>query len=406
MTWMESTRFSRARLAAVSGLTEAEVAPARTRGWCAATAAATAASSSSSSTSSARSRPQHGGLAAGARRPPLRRPHPRVPRGVPAEQRRPRSTSASRTSSATTPGWARSQTLIRAAGLPPLDPAAPLRANDLTAFQAAASAPRARAPPRHRIHSTRATSEALRRAAEVQVQLFRDNVEPRISAESATRPSATRALAALAERTVPAIVEITSWLHARHLEHYVLQEVLADIEEVIGAGGARLRSAPVVVFVDLCGFTALTAGAGDRDAAAVAARFEDEVVDRSRGHGGRVVKLLGDGAMLHFETPTGALRASVEIVREVPSRGLPRCRVGAHRGPVVSHNGDLYGSTVNIAARINDYARPGEVLVSSEVLADDGHNDELDLEEIGEVSLKGVPLPVVLHRVRGRSARG
>jgi adenylate cyclase len=297
------------------------------------------------------------------------------------------------------------ESLIRAAGLPPLDPAAPLRANDLKAFQAAAALRVLDLPFDHRLHATRATSEALRRAAEVQVQLFRDNVEPGIKSQISGEAERYAALAALAERTVPAIVEITSWLHARHLEHYVLQEVLAEIEEVIGAGGSRLRSAPVVVFVDLCGFTALTAGAGDRDAAAVAARFEDEVVECSRGHGGRVVKLLGDGAMLHFETPTGALRASVEIVRDVPSRGLPRCRVGAHRGPVVSHNGDLYGSTVNIAARINDYARPGEVLVSSEVLADDGHNEDLDLEEIGEVSLKGVPLPVVLHRVRGRSAR-
>jgi class 3 adenylate cyclase len=69
---------------------------------------------------------------------------------------------------------------------------------------------------------------------------------------------------------------------------------------------------------------------------------------------------------------------------------------------VVSHNGDLYGSTVNIAARINDYARPGEVLVSDAVLADDGGIEEVDLEEIGEVTLKGVPLPVLLHRARSR----
>ena len=153
-------------------------------------------------------------------------------------------------------------------------------------------------------------------------------------------------------------------------------------------------------FVDLCGFTALTAGGGDQGAAVVAARFEDEVVEHAREHGGRVVKLLGDGAMLHFDTPAGALNASLDLVGDLPRAGLPRCRVGAHRGPVVSHNGDLYGSTVNIAARINDYARPGEVLVSDAVLGDDRGIDGLDLEEIGEVSLKGVPLPVLLHRAR------
>jgi adenylate cyclase len=292
------------------------------------------------------------------------------------------------------------ETLIRSAGLPPIDPAAPLRANDLAAFMAAASLRELELPLDHRIHATRATSEALRRAAEVQVRLFRDNVEPMIKDTIGDDPEGFAALARLAEKTVPAILEITSWLHARHLEHFVLQEVLADIEDVIGPGTSRLRGAPVVAFVDLCGFTALTAGAGDHGAAAVAARFEDEVVERANDHGGRVVKLLGDGAMLHFETAAGALTVSLDLVSDLPRAGLPRCRVGAHRGPIVSHNGDLYGSTVNIAARINDYARPGEVLVSDAVVADDGGIDGLDLEEIGEVTLKGVPLPVVLHRAR------
>jgi adenylate cyclase len=292
------------------------------------------------------------------------------------------------------------EALIRAAGLPPIDPDAPLRANDLAAFMAASSLRELELPMDHRIHATRATSEALRRAAEVQVRLFRDNVEPMIRNTIGDDPEAFAALARLAEKTVPAILEITSWLHARHLEHFALQEVLADIEEVVGPGASRLRTAPVVAFVDLCGFTALTAGAGDHGAAAIAARFEDEVVERSRDHGGRVVKLLGDGAMLHFETSAGALNASLDLVGDLPRAGLPRCRVGAHRGPVVSHNGDLYGSTVNIAARISDYARPGEVLVSDAVVADDGGIDGLDLEEIGEVSLKGVPLPVLLHRAR------
>ena len=293
------------------------------------------------------------------------------------------------------------QSLLRAAGMP-FDPDGRLRANDLAAFTAAASLRELDLPLEARIHSTRATSEALRRAAEVQVQLFRENVEDSVRSSVSDEAEGYARLAALAERTVPAILEITSWLHARHLEHYVLEEVLAEIEGVVGTGRSRLRSAPVVAFVDLSGFTSLTAGAGDRDAAVLAARFEDEVVERTRAHGGRVVKMLGDGAMLHFERPAAALHAGVEMVADLPAAGLPRCRVGAHRGPVVSHNGDLYGSTVNIAARINDYARPGEVLVSAEVLAEDGGIDGLDLEEIGEVTLKGVPLPVVLHRARRR----
>src|SRR5438270_279770 len=113
--------------------------------------------------------------------------------------------------------------------------------------------------------------QLLRQVAGAQGGLFRDNVEPMIKDTIGDDPEGFAALAALAEKTVPAILEITSWLHARHLEHYVLQEVLADIEEVVGPGASRLRSAPVVAFVDLCGFTALTAGGGDQGGAAVAA---------------------------------------------------------------------------------------------------------------------------------------
>jgi adenylate cyclase len=78
--------------------------------------------------------------------------------------------------------------------------------------------------------------------------------------------------------------------------------------------------------------------------------------------------------------------------------GLPPARVGINRGPVVAQAGDFYGATVNTAARINDYARPNEVLVSASVVPDGA--DGIELEEIGEVSLKGVPHPVRLYRAR------
>jgi adenylate cyclase len=78
--------------------------------------------------------------------------------------------------------------------------------------------------------------------------------------------------------------------------------------------------------------------------------------------------------------------------------GVPPLRVGLHRGPVVAQSGDFYGSTVNLAARITDYARPNEVLVSASVLPESV--DGIGLEEIGEVTLKGVAQPVRLLRAR------
>jgi hypothetical protein len=75
-----------------------------------------------------------------------------------------------------------------------------------------------------------------------------------------------------------------------------------------------------------------------------------------------------------------------------PRPACPRARVGTHIGPVVFQNGDYFGRTVNIAARIGDYARPGEVLVSAEVVAAD-RDPAVRYDPIGPVSLKGLSAP-------------
>ena len=82
------------------------------------------------------------------------------------------------------------------------------------------------------------------------------------------------------------------------------------------------------------------------------------------------MKLLGDGVMFHFPDPAQGVCCGLELVDRIPEVGLPRARVGLHSGPVVFQHGDYFGRTVNIAARITDHARPGEVLVSDQVVAD------------------------------------
>ena len=76
--------------------------------------------------------------------------------------------------------------------------------------------------------------------------------------------------------------------------------------------------------------------------------------------------------------------------------GLPPAHVGLHAGPVIFQEGDYYGQTVNVASRIADYARPGEVLVSQEVVDASG-GAEVAFREIGPVELKGVAGAVRLH---------
>jgi adenylate cyclase len=85
------------------------------------------------------------------------------------------------------------------------------------------------------------------------------------------------------------------------------------------------------------------------------------------------------------------------MVAGIADSGLPPAHVGLHAGPVLFQEGDYFGQTVNLSARIAEYARPGEVLVSRAV-ADASQAGEVTFQDIGEVDLKGVGLPIQLLR--------
>jgi adenylate cyclase len=152
-------------------------------------------------------------------------------------------------------------------------------------------------------------------------------------------------------------------------------------------------------FLDLTGYTRLTEERGDEAAADLAARLAGLVRRTSQEHGGTPVKWLGDGVMFYFREPGDAVLAAVEMVEAVGRHDLPPAHVGIHAGPVVFQEGDYFGRTVNIAARIAEYARPGEVLVSQEVV-DAAEGGTVMFTEIGPVELKGVSGPLRLHTAR------
>jgi adenylate cyclase len=128
----------------------------------------------------------------------------------------------------------------------------------------------------------------------------------------------------------------------------------------------------------------------------LAGRLTEIVHDLAQRHGGRPVKLLGDGVMFHFPDPPQGVGCALELVDQIPMAGLPRARVGLHSGPVVFQTGHYFGRTVNVAARIGDYARPGEVLVSEEVAAADG-SGAVRYDQVGPVSLKGLAAPITIY---------
>jgi adenylate cyclase len=93
-----------------------------------------------------------------------------------------------------------------------------------------------------------------------------------------------------------------------------------------------------------------------------------------------------------------AVLCSMDLVERTPSAGLPPAHVGVNAGPVIFRDGDYFGRTVNVAARIAAQAGPGDVLVSDDVVAL-ASGDGLRFERIGPVDLKGLSKPMVLHRV-------
>ena len=182
--------------------------------------------------------------------------------------------------------------------------------------------------------------------------------------------------------------------------HVWTANIIAAAELTLAQAGLhqRLDRVPAMCFLDITGYTRLTQERGDEAAAELASNLARLVERTSMRHGGRPVKWLGDGVMFFFKEPGPGVVAALDMVTGVAEAGLPPAHVGLHAGPVIFQEGDYYGQTVNIAARIADYARPGEVLVSAEVVeAASGAGSTVAFREIGPVELKGVGGAMRLH---------
>jgi adenylate cyclase len=176
------------------------------------------------------------------------------------------------------------------------------------------------------------------------------------------------------------------------------QNVVDGVEVQLAAAGlySRLAHPPAMCFLDITGYTRLTEERGDAAAARIAEELGGVVRQESIRHGGRAVKWLGDGVMLHFPHPGAGVVAALDMVGAVDAAGLPPAHVGLHAGPVIFQEGDYYGQTVNLASRIADYAQAGQVIVSQAVV-DAAGGVPVAFREVGPVELKGVAGPMVLY---------
>ena len=119
------------------------------------------------------------------------------------------------------------------------------------------------------------------------------------------------------------------------------------------------------LFADLVGFTALAELEGDDRALEAVLALQRRVRGLLAEHSAEQVKAIGDGLMLRCRDPNAAVRLGLRVVEELAGEAsVPPVRVGIHTGPAVARDGDFYGRTVNLAARLCAVAPGGEVMVS------------------------------------------
>ncbi len=244
--------------------------------------------------------------------------------------------------------------------------------------------------------SLRTMGESLRRFVLAEADDFRAQVIWPVSDRTGAEISVTAAT--VSQRlSAPADQALLSIYHAQQA-HAWTTNIIDGFERAIERSGinARIDRPPVMCFLDLTGYTRFTSERGDEAAAALADRLKRIVERTAIEHAGRAVKWLGDGVMFHFRDSGPAVLAALEMIDSVTSGGLPPAHVGLHAGPVIFQDGDYYGQTVNVASRIAEYARPGEVLVSQEVV-DAAGDVPITFVPVGPVELKGVGGNIALH---------
>jgi adenylate cyclase len=244
----------------------------------------------------------------------------------------------------------------------------------------------------------RVYADSLSRIADTETDVWSTEVEQPFLRSGMTERQMLEAQAELGSVLTPPMEQVLVAIYRGQQEHAWTKSAVESVEGALEKAGLhrRLHRPPAVCFLDITGYTRLTEERGDEAAAELAARLATLVRRSSRAYGGEPVKWLGDGVMFYFPDPGPSVVAALEIVEGVASHELPPAHVGIDAGPVVFQEGDYFGRTVNIAARIADYARPGEILVSQEVVAA-VEGTPVTFTDVGPVELKGVSGTIRLH---------
>jgi adenylate cyclase len=246
----------------------------------------------------------------------------------------------------------------------------------------------------------RVYAQSMRRIADAEVRLFHLYVHEPLMRDGVPELEMATEMGDLAADILPLAAPLTEYLHTRYLRFFVEQDVVGHMESEGGADTAEIELGQVSItlcFIDLTGFTRYTEEEGDIEALDVIENFV-AAVESTLPREAAIVKTIGDEVMVVSPDAASLTEWAVGFLGRFSAR--PQPRVGIHCGEAVYRDGDYFGSQVNLAHRVVNRALAGEVLVTDKVAEAIAARPNLGLEPIGQVSLKGFPVPTELFVVR------
>jgi len=182
---------------------------------------------------------------------------------------------------------------------------------------------------------------------------------------------------ALVADSLPAFMDALDTLFRRHLM------VVRRTVESVQVHGAETQDL-VVAFADLVDSTALAGSMALTELSSAIDHFEATATDIVVGHGGRVIKFIGDEVMFVHADAAGAVAVARDLLT---AQGVPPMRIGIDAGPVLSREGDFFGPVVNVAARATSLAAAGSILTTDAVVARLG--DRFEPLSRGAIDVRG-----------------
>jgi adenylate cyclase len=272
-----------------------------------------------------------------------------------------------------------------------------LTEEDMQALRWAASVIGAGFPLVAFLQLTRVYGQSLSQIADAETRLFHLYVHEPLMREGLTPLEMSEEMANLGRDLLPLASPIMDYIHQRYLSYFSEQDVVGHMEADSTSDAISGRVKVAIAFADLAGYTRYVEEEGELEALSYVERFIDAVSD-TLPDGARVVKTIGDEVMVVGQDVAAIVDWAVGFSRLYHDE-RPAPRIGINAGPVLYRDGDYFGREVNLASRAVARARGGEVLVTGAVIEDVADRAHLQIDNIGQVKLKGFDEPRALCRV-------